>query len=134
MTAVSRLLAEEITNELEKAAVAIFAKHGLERCKVSTKYGQLYSLKIEAQPVEIGPNGVNLASVEARDYIRFGSMYDLPEGLLGKTFSVNGKEYAFAGVAASRSKYPIYLREVATGKYSFFQESVKRYFTPVGVK
>ena len=91
MTAVSKSLAEEITNELEKAAVAIFAKHGLERGKVSIKYGQLYSLKIEAQPVEIGPNGVNLASVEARDYIRFGAMYDLPEGLLGQTFSVNGK-------------------------------------------
>ena len=131
---VSRALAEQITDELEKAAMAIFAKHGLERGKVSTKYGELYSLKIEAQAVEVGPNGINLASVEARDYTRFGKMYDLPEGLLGKTFSFNGTEYAFAGIATSRSKYPIYVRNMSTGKYSFFQESIKRHFALTGAK
>ena len=131
---VSKEKAQEISREIEKAAIAIFAKHGLEKARISTKYGEMYSLKIDAQGVDMGLNGVNLASTEARDYTRFASMYDLPEGLLGKAFEVNGKMYAFAGIATQRSKYPIYVREIATGNFSFFQNSVVRFLVPVGAK
>lgn len=123
---VDRKTALEITKELEAAANAIFAKHGLERKKLNTKYGESYSLTISAEKVSLGENGVNFSSTEAKNYTMFHSSYELPEGLLGKKFRVNGKEYAFAGIATSRSKYPMYCLDISSGTHSFFTESIKR--------
>ena len=124
---VDKKTATAITDEIEAAAKAIFAKHGLMRGKVSTKYGMGYELKITADLATLDESGINLSSREAQDYKSLHKLYDLPEGLLGKKFSVNGKEYIFAGIATKRSKYPIYVKNVSTGAMSFFQSSVKRY-------
>jgi hypothetical protein len=97
------------------------------RGKVSTKYGMGYELKITADLATIDESGINLSSREAQDYTALHFLYDLPEGLLGKKFKVNGKEYIFAGIATKRSKYPIYVKNVETGAMSFFQSGVKRY-------
>jgi hypothetical protein len=39
-------------------------------------------------------------------------------------FSVKGEEFAFAGIAASRRKYPIYAKNIETGAYIFYTEMV----------
>jgi hypothetical protein len=124
---VDKKTAAAITDEIEAAAKAIFAKHGLMQGKVSTKYGMGYELKITADLATLDESGINLSSREAQDYKTLHKLYDLPEGLLGKKFSVNGKEYIFAGLATKRSKYPIYVKNVNTGAMSFFQSGVKRY-------
>ena len=123
---VDRKTAIEITREIEAAANAIFAKYGLEKKKLNTKYGESYSLSISAEKVSLGENGVNFSSTEAKNYTMFHSSYELPAGLLGKKFRVNGKEYAFAGIATSRPKYPLYALDINAGTHSFFTESVKR--------
>lgn len=131
---VSKEVARAVTEELEAAAEKIFAKHGLVRGKMSTKYGVSYSLTIAAEALELGDNGVNVSSREAQDYTAFAASYELPQGLLGKVFKINGVDYAFAGIATSRRKYPIYMKNLESGKMVFFQEGVKRYFTStVGV-
>ena len=122
---VNKATAVEISKEIEEAAEKIFAKHGLQKRKLKTGYGDSYSISIEAEAVSTGENGVNVASKEARGYELFASSYGLPSGILGKKFEVNGVEYAFAGIATSRPKYPIYALNLMTGDYIFFQESVK---------
>lgn len=116
-----------VSEEIYDAVDAIFARHGMARAKSRTKYGVSYSITIDATPVTLGENGINESTVEAQSYKALHGSYGLPAGLLGKKFSVNGTDYAFAGIATSRSKYPIYVKNLGTGGMSFFQESVKRF-------
>lgn len=124
---VARHDAAAITAEILAAADSILAKHGMTRGKTRSKYGDLYAITIEAGHVTLGVNGINESSQEARAYKTLHRSYGLPDGLLGKKFVVNGSEYAFAGIATSRRKYPIYVKNMLTGDMSFFQESVKRF-------
>lgn len=130
---VDKKTAQAVTAEITAEIDAILARHGLTRGRMSTKYGDAYSLTINAEALCLGANGVNLSSKEAQDYELYAASYGLPQGLLGKMFNVNGVSYAFAGLAVRRSKYPIYVRNLETGAMSFFQEGVKRYLVDVTV-
>jgi hypothetical protein len=123
---VDKATAREISRELEEAAEKIFAKHGLQKRKMKTGYGDSYSFSVEAETVTADESGVNLSSKEARGYELFASSYGLPTGLLGKKFKVSGVEYAFAGIATSRPKYPIFALNLSTGDHIFFTEAVKK--------
>ena len=120
----ARLITKEITSDLE----SVLKKHGLTLAKTRSTYGDQYSLKIEAELQTTGPNGVNMTSIEATDYTRFHTSYGLPDGLLGKKFTVQGKEYAFAGIATRRSKFPICARDLEEGKTVFFKDTAKKLF------
>jgi hypothetical protein len=124
---VDKKTALAISEEIYAAADAIFARHGMARAKSRTKYGISYSLTIDANLVTLGENGINESTIEAQSYKALHGVYGLPDGLLGKKFNVNGKDYAFAGIATSRSKYPIYAKDLEEDKMTFFQESVKRF-------
>lgn len=119
--------AAAITAKILAAVDGILAEHGMVRGKTRSKYGDLYAINIEAGHVTLGVNGINESSQEARAYKALHRAYGLPDGLLGKKFSVNGRDYAFAGIASSRRKYPIYVKNLLTGDMSFFEESVKRF-------
>lgn len=123
--AVTKAQASVISNEIQAAVDAILSKHGLVAGKVRTTYGDMFAFKVEATPLVKGENGVNLESIEAKDYLRFGNSYGLNAGLLGKKFVSNGDEYVFAGIAISRKKYPIVATKVLTGTTMFFTETVK---------
>lgn len=131
---IDKKTAKALTDEITASVDEILARHGLTRSKTSSKYGDLYSVTISADVLSVGVNGVNTTSKAARDYERYAASYGLPQGLLGKTFRVNGSEYAFAGIAVQRPKYPIYVRNVETGAMSFFQEGVKRFLVDSSVK
>jgi len=123
---ISKELCNDISTELNTAINAVFAKHGLMRKKFTSGYGDRYSLSVTAEAIALGDNGVNTASSEARAYEMFYATYELPAGILGKKFSIKGVNYAFAGIATSRRKYPIYALNLSTGSYVFFQDTVKR--------
>lgn len=124
---VDKRTAVAVSEQIEAAVDEILAKHGMARSKSRTKYGIAYSIAIDATPVTLGLNGINESTVEAQAYKTLHRSYGLPDGLLGKKFKVNGTEYAFAGIATSRRKYPFYVKNMSTGTMSFFQESVKRF-------
>lgn len=123
---VDKETARLITNEIVSAVESVLKKHDMALAKTRSTYGDQYSLKIEAELQTTGPNGVNMSSVEASDYIRFHTSYGLPSGLLGRKFTVQGKEYAFAGIATRRSKFPICAKDLEEGKTVFFKETAKK--------
>jgi hypothetical protein len=123
--AVTKVQAASISDEISAAVEAILTKHGFKAGKVRWNYGDHYAFKVEANPLVLGENGVNLESQEASAYKTFADSYGLKPGLLGKKFTSNGQEYAFAGIALSRRKYPFVAVNIIDGKTYFFTESAK---------
>lgn len=122
MTQISKAKAQLIIDELEPILKAAMAKHGLDVPKLKWNYGDYFGLKLEAASVELGDNGVNMASPEAQYFTRFG--FDGVTAPLGTTFTNKGSVYAFIGIAAKRSKYPIAVVNQETGARSFFPEGI----------
>jgi hypothetical protein len=124
---ISKTKAQAMIDELSPVVKEIMARHGMDP-KFAWKYGDWFEMKMTASAVEEGPNGVNLNSPEAQYFSRFGfTSYALSQVLqlsapLGTLFTSKGKTYAFAGIAAKRSKYPIVGRNVADGSITFFTE------------
>ena len=131
---ISKAQSEVLIAELKPAIDAILARHGMDT-KYAWKYGPWLELKLTATSVEEGPNGVNLGSPEAQYFTKFGytTYKSIAAGLsgavsldapLGTLFHSSGKTYAFAGIAAKRSKYPIVGRNVADGSIVFFTDVI----------
>ena len=123
---VTKAECQAISAEIAAAIKPILERHGLDITKTMSKYGDIYSIKVEANKVSRGENGVNMESEYANDYKRFGSAYGLNEGLLGKKFTSRGREFAFAGIATSRSKYPIAALNIVEDRVYFFTKDVAR--------
>jgi len=106
MDAVSRELADKVSEEIRSAAMAVLAKHGLKATKMNTKYGDSFGLNITAVATKLDENGVNLNSAEAILYERYGH-YGLVNGAtmkltakLGVKFDSGGRKFVFSGVRA----------------------------------
>jgi hypothetical protein len=128
---VTKQQAVSITAEIKEAVDAILAKHGLADPKVKTTYGDYYKFTLEACAKNEGDNGINLSSKEATYFTKFGyTAYDekfSPTQLvapLGTVFTVNGKEFAFGGIASSRKKYPIVGVSTEDGRTTLFTDAV----------
>lgn len=131
---VSKAKAEAVINELSPIIKEVLARHGMDP-KFAWKYGDWFELKLTASAVEEGPNGVNLGSPEAQYFTKFGytTYKAIAAGMsgavtldapLGTLFESRGEVYAFAGIAAKRSKYPIVGRNVADGAITFFTDAL----------
>lgn len=129
---ISKAKAEAVINELSPMIKEVLARHGMDP-SFAWKYGDWFELKLKASAIETGPNGVNLGSPEAQYYTKFGfTTYEsIAAGLsgaltldapLGTIFVHKGVSYAFAGIAAKRSKYPIVGRNMSDGTITFFTE------------
>jgi len=128
---VDKALANIVGTEIDKAVREILAKHGLEAGRTSIGCGEWFDYKIVATAVELGLNGVNLATKEAKYYTKFGFTAYLGgdddfvgtelTAVLGTRF--NG-DYAFAGIDAKKRKNPIVALDIKTGKTVYFQESI----------
>lgn len=128
---ITRGVALEVTNEIKAAIDEIFARHGFAAPTLKTTYGDsLYKLAIETTPEVLNESGINLKSKEALYYTRFGfTDYHgaIPTNLtapLGTRFTSRGETYAFAGIAASRSKYPVVGINVDTNQTTFFTSAI----------
>lgn len=128
---ITRGVALEVTNEIKAAIDEIFARRGFAAPTLKTTYGDsLYKLAIETTPEVLNESGINLKSKEALHYTRYGfTDYDgaTPINLtapLGTRFTSKGETYAFAGIAASRSKYPIVGINVDTNQTTFFTAAI----------
>lgn len=119
---VGRDQARAITAEITKAVTAILEKHGLVSGRVSSKYGYLYSFKIDASQLTKGLNGVNTTSKGALDWVQNSWKHQAEYGftdaksLIGKKFVYNFRDFIFIGYNAKRSKFPLEATEISTDK------------------
>jgi hypothetical protein len=136
-TEVSKAQAEKISQEIKKAVEEILAANGLSAPTIRSKYGEWYEIKITASAVEVGENGVNLASPEATYFTKFGwSSFDggRPVELtapLGTKFANSQGEYAFAGIDPKKKKNPIVARRLSDGAKVFFPEGIVSFLNSV---
>jgi hypothetical protein len=128
---ITRGIALDVTNEIKAAIDGIFARRGFASPTLKTTYGDnLYKLAIETTPDVRNESGINLKSKEALYYTRYGfTDYDgaTPRKLtapLGTWFVSKGENYTFAGIAASRSKYPIVGINLDTNETTFFTAAI----------
>lgn len=122
MRNVEKAKAQAIMDELGPIITKVIESHGLASPKVQWKYGAWFEVKVVAELLNEGLNGVNLGSKEATYYSQFG--FNELSAPLGTTFTSRGEEYAFAGIASKRPKYPIYAKNLAQGTYHFFPEAI----------
>lgn len=99
---VSRDLAKRITEEIEAEAKKLL-NGVLQITGISTKYGEGYSITIKADGIELGQNGINLASQYAQDFRMTAWRYGMTDADLGKEALINGKTMYLAGVEIKRN-------------------------------
>lgn len=131
---VDRETAKAVAEEIKEAARAILRSHGLdhEGFKVRTVYGDAVKVTIEAGPLVLGKNGVNLGSPEAAAYKRHAAWgrdalgRRLDPDAVGRTVTVNGTEYVLLGMNPRARKMPYVLLEPVSGKrYKMSERSVE---------
>lgn len=130
---ISKEVANVVSAEIDKAVREILANHGLLAGKTTIGCGEWFDYKIVATAIDLGPNGVNLASREANYYKKFGYTAYAGEddftgveltAPLGTAFtSSSGKVMAFSGVDAKKRKTPIMAIEISTGKTFLFADA-----------
>lgn len=115
---ITKQQSEQISTEIDAAVTEILEKHGLQRGKRSSQYGDLFTYKIEASAIIEGENGVNLGSKDAQAWIVNGSMHGFsnPQEALGQEFSWAGKRFIFIGFRPRSKKSPVIARSAADGK------------------
>jgi len=118
MEKVSKEVAQKVTTELHKDIEKVLAKHGLELSKVLTKYGDIFSVKVEAVAVEVGQNGVNLASLEAQTFLMSAKYMGVknPEKELGSIVSFEGRQVIIKGLSPNARRNNVLVREIKTGR------------------
>jgi hypothetical protein len=122
MTNVEKAKAQTIIDELGPIIREVVERHGLATPQMQWKYGAHFELKLSAALLEEGPHGINLGSIEATYFKKFG-FYGL-NAPLGTVFMSKHDSYVFAGIASKRPKYPIYAKNLLQGTYHFFPEGI----------
>lgn len=133
---VSRDLSAKVTAEIAEAARAILQKHGLEMAPTRSKYGAEYQLTLKASPLRLGKNGVNLASMEAQEWLANAIIYDMSdkqaEFALGEVIysSAATGDCILIGYNSRKRKNPIIAQSIKSRKTYYLSEMS---LTAVGV-
>jgi hypothetical protein len=136
MDAVAKATAQAVSAEIKQAVEAILAKHNLEVTKLTTKYGDSFGFNLQASPLNLNEDGINMSSQEVINFQRFGysafignclgaGMGDIVEvtATIGTKVTVKGKMYAFAGVR-SRGKDKLVFKCITDGKTYVFPDTM----------
>jgi hypothetical protein len=120
---------QEIDAEIDAAVNAILEKHGLQKTKRRSTYGDFYRYTIEAAAVLTNEEGVNLAAPEAIAWIANAPMlgFRKPEEALGSKFSYAGRTFFLIGFRPRARKHPIVARSEADGKTYVLPEQAVRF-------
>jgi hypothetical protein len=123
--AVSKAQAKAVSDEIMSAIKPILDKHGLMLSKTASKYGIHYEIKIVAANVDLGKNGVNLASPEAREWVLYSFQYGLTQtqakDLLGEVIYTNAKvgDCVLVGYNGRKHKHPVIVKSLRDEKQYF---------------
>lgn len=120
MVKVSKELAKAVVTDLQKDIEKVLAKHGMELNSTSTKYGDVFQLKIEASTIKKGLNGVNLNSREAQEFLNFSYSYGVekPELVLGQVVKFAGRQMMIIGLNTRKKSTPVVCRDEKGNDYS----------------
>lgn len=129
---VSRDLSAKVTAEIAEAARAILQKHGLEMAPTRSKYGAEYQLTLKASPLRLGKNGVNLASMEAQEWLANAYLYGLTaeqaQDALGEIiYSTQGNgDLILIGYNGRKRKNPVIGKSLTNGNTYYLSETSLR--------
>lgn len=133
---VSRDLCSKVTEEIAEAAKAIMQKHGLEMAPTRSKFGAEYQLTLKASPIRAGKNGVNLASMQAQEWVATAYLYEITteqaQAALGEVVysSPATGDCILIGYNGRKRKDPVIIQSLATKKTYYMTD---RCLTKVGV-
>jgi len=138
MDAVDKATAQAVSAEIKQAVEAILAKHNLEVTKLTTKYGDMFGFNLQASPLNLNEDGINMSSQEVINFQRFGysafvadnggagtTMGDFVQvtATIGTRVTLKGEVYAFAGVR-SRGKDKLVFKCITNGKSYVFADNI----------
>ncbi len=133
---VSRDLAAKVTEEIAEAARAILKKHGMEMAPTRSKYGAQYEITVKASPIRAGKNGVNLASIEAQEWLANAYIYEITEEqaefALGEVIysSAATGDCILIGYNSRKRKNPVIAQSIKSRKTYYLSDNC---LTKVGV-
>lgn len=116
MAQITKQQLTRIMDAVDKAFREALEAEGLERVKMSGKYGDIGSITLKFQGVEMNENGVNEASELAQNFIVNSRWFDIPADALGQTISYLGTEYQIIGMRPRARKAPIIVKRVSDAK------------------
>lgn len=131
MSTVDRDTARKLTEEIAAAIAPLLERYGMEQKKASTKYGPSYKLALEVHKVELDGSGVNVASVEAQEFLLAAEsgLLPLPKEALGQTFVSRGVEYQLTGYMPQNPKYCYQVKRTSDGAGFKFGASLEKLIT-----
>ncbi len=105
-----------IQHEVQDALNAILAKHNLRlKAGVGMRYDAA-GCTFRAEAISTDP----ALDRKLIDWDKYAESYGLPKDALGKEIESKGKLYKITGFNASRSRFPVAVVEVGTGKAFLF--------------
>lgn len=121
---VTRSLASEVTEAIKRVANDIFDKNNLVMSSINTKYGTHYQVIISADAVEIGKNGVNIASKDAYLFSLYAWQYSLTNDALGNEATINGKKWRLAGLQVKANKHKLVILDEKNQSYTVNDDAI----------
>ena len=121
---ITRLLASEVTEAIKQVANDIFDKNNLVMSSVTTKYGTHYQVSISADAVQIGKNGVNVASKDAYLFSLYAWQYNLNDDALGNEATINGKKWRLAGLQVKANKHKLVVLDDKNQIYTINEDAI----------
>lgn len=120
MAAMTKQDAVELANDVRAAVAEILASRGYAQPTMKVVYGDSFKITFETTTVDLGDNGVNLASREAANY---KDLADYPTAIfgkldpdaIGKVYKWQGRDVVFLGYNPRAKKYPFVIRELDSG-------------------
>jgi hypothetical protein len=116
MAQITKQQLTRIMDAVDKAFREALETEGLERVKMSGKYGELGSITLKFHGVQMNEKGVNEASELAQDFIAGSHYFDIPAKALGETINYLGTDYQIIGMRPRARKAPIIVKRVRDAK------------------
>ena len=129
---ITREQCREITDRILLAAQSILDEYGLviDNQAVRSQYGEHYQIKVSAQRLLLGQNGVNLNDKYAKAFMSHAWKHGItdPETALGSNYTdAHGDRWQVLGYNSRAPKYPFIIKNLSTGKTHKGTESHARY-------
>lgn len=129
---ITREQCTEITEAILLAAQAILDDYGvvIDQRAVRSQYGEHYQIKLSAERLVVGNNGVNLNDKYAKGFLAHAWQHGITdaEAALGSTYNDSrGDRWQVLGYNSRAPKYPFIIKNLSTGKTHKGTESHARH-------
>lgn len=121
VTKFDRGLCAALDKEILEAVRSVADRHGLTISPCGGTYDDTrWTTKIEFAVTHTADG----KTIEEAEFLKHCELYDCAPSDYGRTLIINRDHYTLIGFALSRSKFPVRVRNVKTGKVHLFRETV----------